>query len=153
MLSVTTVISDRKILLLYLSGQMQPGDVLLAVDGVSAKQKSLREVAFMILGPPGTTVTLRLLPVRDEFHDITELNKMPYSRVHLLSPVLSYIYLPGASAGFDVTNTRFMGQRYNPSCLFTMNPNPYIQTTLARWLTVLQTIYKFTSAIFLTLTI
>jgi len=44
------------------SGVLQPGDVLLQVDGVPAMQKSLRDVAMMILGPPGTTVTLRLLP-------------------------------------------------------------------------------------------
>jgi C-terminal processing protease CtpA/Prc len=48
------------------SGVLQPGDVLLQVDGEPAMQKSLREVAMMILGPPGTTVTLRLLPVSSE---------------------------------------------------------------------------------------
>lgn len=42
---------------------LQPGDVLMDVDGVPATQKSLREVAMLILGPPGTAVTLRVLPV------------------------------------------------------------------------------------------
>ena len=45
------------------SGMLQPGDVLMDVDGVPATQKSLREVAMLILGPPGTAVTLRVLPV------------------------------------------------------------------------------------------
>lgn len=44
------------------SGMLQPGDVLMDVDGVPATQKSLREVAMLILGPPGTAVTLRVLP-------------------------------------------------------------------------------------------
>ncbi|EKX43943.1 hypothetical protein GUITHDRAFT_140083 [Guillardia theta CCMP2712] len=47
------------------SGVIQAGDVLLEVDGIPAMQKSLRDVAMMILGPPGTTVTLRLLPANE----------------------------------------------------------------------------------------
>mmetsp|Transcript_77794 Transcript_77794/g.209664 ORF Transcript_77794/g.209664 Transcript_77794/m.209664 type:complete len:202 (+) Transcript_77794:54-659(+) len=44
------------------SGQVGIGDVLVDVDGFPAVRKSLREVAFRILGPRGSTVTLRLLP-------------------------------------------------------------------------------------------
>ncbi|MCC6187478.1 MAG: S41 family peptidase [Anaerolineales bacterium] len=71
---------------------LRPGDVILAVDGVDVSDLPLDQVVERILGPAGTTVTLRLLtPASGAVREVS------LTRAHLTLRNVSWQRLPGTS--------------------------------------------------------
>ncbi len=68
----------------HASGQVQPGDLLLEVDGADVRTLSLRDIQAKIIGRSGTRVTLTLQRGKRNFpHKVTLTRSVPPPRCRL----------------------------------------------------------------------